>query len=142
MLSVRLFNPSLPVAASLIAALAAACAAAEEPVPIGSIISAEPLMPGIECEADAAEQCAFVASDAARCSMPLDTGCLLHDGDVLTLNGVALTYRICEGPVRRIAFTNGPVRYELSGTCPDTVSETLSVLFMDDLGPELGEQED
>lgn len=122
-----------------VTAFACFCAAAEEPVPIGTVIGAEPVMPGVECAADTdpVHPCAFLTSDTALCSMPLDTGCLLFDGDVLTLNGAALEYRICDGPVRRLAFTNGSIRYEVAGTCPDAVNETVSVLHDLELDPAL-----
>ncbi len=106
-----------------------AIAAAQVTEPVGTVLSVEHLIPGTSCEVDADHPCAFVSSDVARCSMPIETGCLIFDGDVLTLNGVRLEYRICNGPVRRIAFANGPLRYEVTGTCPDGVNETLSVLY-------------
>ncbi len=104
-------------------------AAAQDTEPVGTVLSVEYLIPGKSCEVDADHQCAFVSSDVARCSMPVEAGCLIFDGDVLTLNGVRIEYRICNGPVRRIGFTDGPLRYEVTGTCPDGVNESLSVLY-------------
>ena len=103
--------------------------AAQEAEPVGMVISATALSPGVTCEVDAEHQCAFVSSEVQRCSMPIESGCQLFSGDRLMLSGVRIEYRLCDGPVRRLNVTNGLVQYELAGACPDDVEETLSVLY-------------
>ena len=97
--------------------------------PIGTIVRAEALTKDADCKKGVGNDCAFVVSEAAKCTKLVNADCPLFDGDVLIAKGVRLEYRLCDGPVRRVSFTNGLIQYKITGTCPDAVHESLSVLY-------------